>query len=77
MDQIRYGFSQWLLAQRLGRYASRIILQDAAAVIAHHRQHNTAARVSHTRTKRKELSKIGIDINRIRSCLDSNFALYC
>ena len=59
------------------RYAGRILLQDAAAVIAYPRQHNTAARASHTKTKRKELSEVGIDIGRIRSCLHSNFALYC
>ncbi len=76
-DQIRYAFSQWILAQRLGRYAGRILLQDAAAVIAYPRKHNTAARVSHTKTRKKELSKMDIDVGRIRSCLHSNFALYC
>lgn len=77
VDQIRYGLSQWLLARRLGRHAGRIILHDAAAVIGYHRRHNTAAKISHTKTKRRELSKTGIDLDRIRSCLDSNFALYC
>ena len=77
MDQIRYGLSQWLLARRLGRRAGRIILHDAALVIGYHRRHNTVAKISHTKTKRRELSKTGIDLDRIRSCLDSNFALYC
>ena len=76
-EQIRYALSQWLLARRVGRRAGRVILQDAAAVIAYHRQHNTAAKVCHTRTTCTELSRRGIDVHRIRSCLDSNFALYC
>jgi len=65
------------LARRVGRRAGRIILQDAATVIAYHRKHNTAAKASHTRTTYKELSRRGIDVYRIRSCLDSNFALNC
>ncbi len=77
VDQIRYGLSQWLLARRLGRRAGCIILHDAAAVIGYHRHHNAAAKASHTKTTRRELSKTGIDLDRIRSCLDSNFALYC
>ena len=77
MDQIRYGLSHWLLARRLGRRAGRIILYDAAVVIGYHRHHNAAAKVSHTKTTRRELSITGIDLGQIRSCLDSNFALYC
>ena len=54
-----------------------MILEDAAALIAYHRRHNTEAKLSHTRTTIKELSQRGIDLERTRSCLDSNFALYC
>ena len=77
VDQVRYALSQWFLARRYGRRARRILLEDAAALIAYHRRHNTEAKLSHTRTTRKTLLKSGIDIDRIRSCLESNFALYC
>ncbi len=77
VDQIRYALSQWFLSLRYGRHARRILLQDAAALIAYHRRHNTEAKLSHTRTMRKTLLKSGIDVDRIRSCLESNFALYC
>ena len=77
VDQIRYALSQWFLSLRYGRHARRIILEDAAARIAYHRRHNTDAKLSHTRTKRKTLSTSGIDVDCIRSCLESNFALYC
>ncbi len=77
VDQVRYALSQWFLARRYGRHARRLLLQDAAALIAYHRRHNTEAKLSHTRTMRKTLLKSGIDIDRIRSCLESNFALYC
>ncbi len=77
VDQIRYALSQWFLSLRYGRRARRILLEDAAARIAYHRRHNTEAKLSHTRTKRKTLSKSGINVDRIRSCLESNFALYC
>ena len=40
--------------------------------------HNTEAKLSQaTRTMRKNLLKSGIDTDRIMSCLESNFALYC
>jgi len=53
------------------------VLEHAAAWIAYHRRHNTEAKLCHTRTTRKKLSKSGIDVDQIRSCLESNFALYC
>ena len=77
VDQIRYALSQWFQAGRFGRSAKRIVLQDAAVLIRYHRHHDTLARASHTKTKRKGLLKLGINVDRIRSCLDSNFALYC
>jgi len=77
VDQIRYALSQWFLARRYGRHARRLLLQDAAALIAYHRRHNTEAKLSHTRTMRTTLLNLGIDVDRIRSCLESNFALYC
>ena len=76
-DQVRYALSQWFPARRYGRHARRMILEDAAALIAHHRRPNTEAKLSHTRTTIKERSRRGIDLERTRSCLDSNFALYC
>jgi hypothetical protein len=52
-----------------------MILEDAAALIAYPRRHNTEAKLSHTRTTIQELSRRGIDLERPRSCLDSNLAL--
>ena len=77
VDQVRYALLQWFLSLRYGRHAARILLEDAAALIAYHRRRNTEAKLSHTRTRRKTLLKSGIDVERIRSCLESNFALYC
>ncbi len=76
-DQIRYALSQWFLAHGYGRRARRILLEDAATLIRHHRRHNTSAKLNHTRKKRRKLLKSGIDVDRIKSCLDSDFALYC
>ena len=77
VDQVRYALSQWFQGRRLGRYARRILLEDAAALIAYHRRRNTEAKLSHTKTTRETLFESGIDMDRIRSCLESNFALYC
>ena len=77
VDQIRYALSQWLLGLRYGRRARRTLLEEAATWIADHRRHNTKAKLSHTRTTIKELSRRGIDLDQTRSCLESNFALYC
>ena len=76
-EQVRYALSQWLQARRFGPVAARIVLQDAAVLICYHRHHNTCAKDCHTRTRKKELLKLGIDVDGIRSCLESNFALYC
>ena len=77
VDQVRYALSQWFLSLRYGRRARRILLEDAAALIAYHRRHNTEAKLNHTRTRRKKLLNSGINVQHIRSCLESNFALYC
>lgn len=77
VDQVRYALSQWFLGRRYGRHAGRTILEDAAALIAYHRRRNTEAKLSHTKTMRETLSKSEIDMDQIRSCLESNFALYC
>ncbi len=77
VDQVRYALSQWFLSLRYGRHARRILLEDAAALTAYHRRQNTEAKLSHTRTMRQTLLESGIDVDRIRSCLESNFALYC
>ena len=77
VDQVRYALSQWFLSLRCGRRARRILIEDAAARISYHRRHNTEAKLSHTRTKRKNMLNSGIDVDRIRSCLESNFALCC
>jgi len=76
-EQIRYALSQWLQALRFGPTAARIVLEDAATVIRFHRHHNTCAKDCHTRTKRQNLLNLGIDVDEIRTCLGSNFALYC
>jgi len=52
-------------------------LEDAAALIAYHRRHNTEAKLNHARTRRKKLLNSGVNVEQIRSCLESNFALYC
>ena len=66
-----------MVRRRFGRRDRVTLLKDAAARIAYHRRHNTEAKLSHTRTKRKTLSKSGIDVDQAKSCLESNFALYC
>ena len=73
------GFLRFLDLKRSSGYgdAARIILRDAALVIGYRRHRNTVAKAGHTKTRRCELSPNGIDIDPIRSCLDSNFALYC
>jgi hypothetical protein len=60
-------------ADKLGH---RLGFADAAALIAYHRRHHTEAKLSRARTTIRELSRRGIDLERARSCLDSDFALY-
>ena len=75
--QVRDALSAWLDALPLGKTAQNKILTHAAWTISHIRNHNARAKASHHRTTTRDLAKRGIDVEKIRTCLESNFAQQC
>lgn len=46
-----------------------------ARLIRYHQRRNAKARASHTKTKRRQLRAIGIDVERLVSCADAPLTL--
>jgi len=59
----------------LGRVARKYLLEDAAWQISYTRNHNAAAKSGHRKTTLKKLRKRGIEVEQIRTCIGSDFAL--
>ena len=49
--------------------ASDRVLEKAAKKISHHQRRNAQARQSHTKTRKIRLKSLGIDADRIKSCI--------
>ena len=75
--QVRDALAAWLDALPLGKKAQGIILTHAAWTISYVRNHNAQAKASHQKTATRKLARLGIDVEKIRTCLGSNFAQQC
>ncbi len=75
LNQIRDALAAWCRAWPLGRVARKYLLEDAAWHISYTRNHNATAKVSHRKTTHQKLRKHGIEVEHIRTCMGSNFAL--
>ena len=75
LNQIRDALSAWFRAWPLGRVARNRLLEAAAWQISYTRNHNAAAKASHRKTSLKKLGARGINIETIRTCVGSDFAL--
>ena len=74
-NQIRDALAAWCRAWPLGRVGRERLLDQAAWCISYTRSRNAAARISHRKTTVKKLRKRGIDVEKIRTCIGSDFAL--
>ena len=73
LNRIRDSLTAWCRAWRLGWVARKRLVEDAAWQINYTRNHNAAAKTSHPKTKLRKLRKNGIDVEKTRTCIESDF----
>ena len=61
--------SAWVEAQSRHSAARRGIYRDATEKIAYYQSHNQQARIFHTRATVARLLAVGIDVDRLPSCI--------
>ena len=69
MEQVREAVSIWLEAQDLPRSCRSQKYEQAAIRIAYYQHRNRVARLSHTKDTRRRLRQMGINPDRLRSCV--------
>ena len=68
MEQVRRAMNAWLAAA-LGRLTKTERLQAELDRQQYYQHRNAQARRSHTKTRKARLQALGIDVDRIKSCL--------
>ena len=69
IEQVRSAMNVWLDAADLPAAARRKRYEAERQKQQYHQGRNRQARKSHTKTRRQRLSDIGIDIDKIKSCI--------
>lgn len=69
VEQVRSAMDVWLAAADLPPRCRRQRFQEELDKQQYHQRRNQQARKSHTRTRIAELAALGIDVNRIKSCV--------
>ena len=69
VEQVREAVSTWFEAQDLPRSCQSQKFEQSAARLAYYRRRNRIARLSHTKETRRRLRQIGINPDRLRSCV--------
>ena len=71
VEQIRLAASAWITAQQVKVSSQCHFLQKIADVIMYYQIRNRDSRVSHWKKTIKKLEALGIDINKIQTCIPS------
>jgi SRSO17 transposase len=69
VEQVRSAVNQWLASMSLPTSARNQRLQTELDRQAYHKKRNATARKSHTKTQMQKLINLGIDPDRIKSCI--------
>jgi SRSO17 transposase len=69
VEQVRSAMNVWLDVADLPPAVRRQKFQEELEKQQYYQRRNQQARKSHTKTKVQRLAKLGIDVNRIKSCL--------
>jgi SRSO17 transposase len=72
IEQIRSAMDVWLDSADLPPKYQRQRFQKEQQQQQYYQRRNKQARTSHTKTRRSQLHALGIDADRIKSCLDPN-----
>jgi len=68
-EQVRSAMNTWLQAADLKPPARKAHYEKELRKQHYHQQRNRRARVSHTKTRRQQLADLGINPDKIKSCL--------
>lgn len=69
VEQVRSAMNVWLDVADLPPSVERKRFQDESEKQQYDQRRNQQARKSHTKTRVQRLAKLGIDVNRVKSCL--------
>ena len=69
IEQVRSATNVWLNAEDLSLQARRQRFEDEQRKQQYYQRRNAQARKSHTKTRIKRLTAIGINVHKIRSCV--------
>ena len=69
VEQVRSAMNVWLDAADLPPASRRERFEAERKKQQYYQRRNKQARISHTKTRRRQLSDMGIDINKIKSCI--------
>ena len=69
LEQVRGAVNAWLEAAAMTPDGRKKRYEDELKNIEYHQRRNEQSRKSHTKTRMKELAALGIDPNRIKSCI--------
>ena len=72
-EQVRRAITTWLKVATL-RLTKTELLEKELAKQKYHQKRNAQAQRSHTKTRKKRLKDLGIDVDRIKSCVPSSSA---
>ena len=69
VEQVREAVGIWFEAQELPRACRSQKYEQGAIRFAYYQHRNRIARLSHTKETRRRLRRIGINPDRLRSCV--------
>jgi SRSO17 transposase len=69
IEQVRSAMNTWFQAVRFTAAARQEAYQEELDNQAYHQRRNEQARKSHTKTRIQCLSELGIDVDKIKSCI--------
>ena len=69
VEQVRSAMNVWLDSADLPPQCRRARFEKEQAKQQYYQRRSKQTRESHTKTRRRRLSKLGIDADRIKSCL--------
>jgi SRSO17 transposase len=70
VEQVRSAINVWLDVAALPPKCQRQRFEKEQAKQQYYQRRNKQARVAHTKTRRSQLNALGIDVDRIKSCLN-------
>ena len=69
VEQVRLAASAWITSQQVKPSVQYRFFQKIIDVIIYRQNRNRDSRVSHWKTAIKELEALGIDANKIQTCI--------